>query len=132
MTFGLKPMSKIDEIMTRFALVGPRAQAKPIKAAAEAADEEDEEGKDQGDLPPIDDEAEEGEVSPKEFEYLLGMPMWSVTEERVNQLIRLMDTKKIEHDNLSARTIYELWTEDLDAFQKELADEWAREEIDRQ
>ena len=60
------------------------------------------------------------------------MPMWSVTEERVNQLIRLMDTKKIEHDNLSARTIYELWTEDLDAFQKELAEEWAREEIDRQ
>ena len=56
--FGLKPMSKIDEIMTRFALVGPRAQAKPIKAAAEAADGEDEEGKDQGDLPPIDDEAE--------------------------------------------------------------------------
>ena len=60
------------------------------------------------------------------------MPMWSVTEERVNQLIRLMETKKTEHDSLAARTIYELWTEDLDAFQRELAEEWAREEIDRQ
>ena len=30
----------------------------------------------------------EGEVTAKEFEYLLGMPLWSVTAERVDQLTR--------------------------------------------
>lgn len=77
--FGLKPMSKLNEIMTQFANIGAQAHVKPIKAAgAVDADEEP-----SGDLPPIEDEEVEGEVSPKEFEYLLGMPMWSVTEERV-------------------------------------------------
>ena len=91
--FGLKPMCKINEIMARFAQVGPQAHVKPIKAAGEAAPDEEEKS---GELPPIDDDAEDGEVPAKEFEYLLGMPMWSVTEERVDQLIRLMNERKME------------------------------------
>ena len=57
--------------------------------------------------------------------------MWSVTEERVEQLIRLMNEKKHEHDALKDKHIHQLWTEDLDGFDKELKDVWAKEENER-
>ena len=42
-----------------------------------------------------DDGIQDGEeATAKDFEYLLGMPMWSVTEERVNQIVNLMNQKK--------------------------------------
>ena len=74
---------------------------------------------------------EEGEVNPKEYEYLLGMPMWSVTEERVIQLERQMREKKHEYDVLKEKPIHALWTEDLDAFLVELKRVWAKEEDER-
>ena len=88
--FGLKPMSELVAIMSKFATVGPNANAKPIKAVLdEAGDEEERSGAIQE-----NEELKEGEVSAKEYEYLLSMPMWSVTEERVEQLIRQMREKK--------------------------------------
>lgn len=75
--FGLKTMSELHSIMLRFANIGPQAHQKAIKAAADA-----EEGSENP--AGIDNiEVEEGETSPKEFDYLLGMPMWSLTEEKV-------------------------------------------------
>ena len=76
--FGLKPMSKVNEIMAQFAKVGPQAHA--IKTIKTVANDED----------AAEEQEVEGEVPAKEFEYLLGMPMWSVTEERVDQLTRQM------------------------------------------
>lgn len=68
----------------------------------------------------------------KDFEYLLGMPMWSVTEERVNQLVKQMNEKKTEHDALNVKHIHALWTEDLDAFMLELKKIWTKEEEERE
>ena len=80
--------------MQKFALIGQQANKKPIKAVVEHDDENDggEERKDAA----LDEEEElaEGEVSAKEFDYLLSMPMWSVTEEKVEQLIKLMNEKR--------------------------------------
>lgn len=74
---------------------------KPIKSVADGDNEDAD-----ADAPPQEDQVAEGEVSAKEFEYLLGMPMWSVTEERVDQLIRLMNEKKLEHDALQGKHIH--------------------------
>lgn len=57
--------------------------------------------------------------------------MWSVTEERVDQLIKQMNEKKIEHDSLEKKGPNDLWTDDLDAFSEELVKVWAKEEEDR-
>ena len=59
------------------------------------------------------------------------MALWALTEERVEQLIREMNEKKLEHDALAAKHIHTLWTEDLDAFETELAAVWAKEEEER-
>ena len=111
--FGLKPMSELIAIMNKFADVGPNVHAKKIKVAAESKDA-DNAAEDGGGIP--EEELKEGEVSAKEFEYLLSMPMWSVTEERVEQLIRQMNEKKQEHDALLDKHPHDLWREDLDAF----------------
>ena len=125
--FGLKPMSELVAIMSKFATVGPNANAKPIKAVLdEAGDEEERSGAIQE-----NEELKEGEVSAKEYEYLLSMPMWSVTEERVEQLIRQMQEKKQEHDALYEKHIHTLWKEDLDNFQVVLDQVWEQEEKDR-
>ena len=76
---GIKPMSQLNDIMAPFAAIGQQAHVKAIvAAAAEAANEEA-----SGDEAAPEEVVEEGEVNPKEFDYCLGMPMWSVTEERV-------------------------------------------------
>ena len=69
--FGLKPMSAIASIMSNF------------KVVAELDDASNEVGTNE-------ELAEADDVSSKEFEYLLSMPLWSLTEERVNSLIKLM------------------------------------------
>jgi DNA topoisomerase-2 len=43
----------------------------------------------------------------------MSMPLWSLTEERVNDLINQMNKKKDEHDTLAKRHIYELWNADI-------------------
>jgi hypothetical protein len=48
------------------------------------------------------------------------MPLWSLTKERVDDLIRQMDCKKGEHENLAKMHIYELWESDLANFSNEL------------
>ena len=124
--FGLKQISEINAIMLKFAQVGPQAHQKAIKAAADGdapANDEDsaqqaaQEAERQADI-------DAGEVDPKEYDYLLSMPMWSVTEERVEQLLRQMRDKKEEHDALERKGIHQLWTEDLDAFLAELDKVW--------
>ena len=59
------------------------------------------------------------------------MPMWSVTEERIVQLERLMNEKKHDFDELKEKPIHSLWNEDLEAFLVELKRVWAKEEEDR-
>ena len=46
--------------------------------------QEDDNGSDQGEL----EEVADGEINPKEYDYLLSMPLWSLSEEKVEELNR--------------------------------------------
>lgn len=53
------------------------------------------------------------------FEYLLSMPMRSMTADNVAKLLAMKDQKTMEHTNYSKKTIKELWLDDLAALEKE-------------
>ncbi|KAH8771277.1 DNA topoisomerase [Hyaloscypha finlandica] len=52
----------------------------------------------------------------RDFDYLLGLPIWSLTQERVDKLKNQMVSKKEEHDALEQLSEKDLWCQDLDAF----------------
>lgn len=54
------------------------------------------------------------------YDYLLGMSMWMLTDERKNDLLKQRDNKLSELNLLKARTPNSLWIEDLDALEKKL------------
>lgn len=56
----------------------------------------------------------------KNFDYLLGMPMWMLTEERKNELLRQKGDKLTELETLKRKTIQALWREDMDRFMEKL------------
>ncbi|KAI6716591.1 hypothetical protein JHW43_000850 [Diplocarpon mali] len=71
------------------------------------------------------------DVGARDFDYLLGLPIWSLTQERVDKLKAQMAAKKVEHDTMEKLSEKDLWCADLD----ELAHEWEvqlREEEDYQ
>lgn len=51
-----------------------------------------------------------------EFDYLLKMPIWNLTHEKVEELRKERDAKKTELNILIDKTPYNLWDEDLDSF----------------
>ncbi|KAH8804655.1 DNA topoisomerase [Xylogone sp. PMI_703] len=59
------------------------------------------------------------EAGARDYDYLLGMPIWSLTQERVEKLNAQMASKKEEHDILKNKSEKDLWCEDLDAFTAE-------------
>ena len=59
-----------------------------------------------------------------EFKYLLKMPMDSVTDENVRQLLSERDIKRAQHQGLQDTTIQALWTNDLDELEVEYK-KWA-------
>ena len=77
--------------MAQFANIGV---GKKVKAAGEAPEEGAGEEDKEEDALRDEDELEAGQVSAKEYDYLLGMALWALTEERVEQLIREMNEKK--------------------------------------
>ena len=59
-----------------------------------------------------------------EFKYLLKMPMDSVTDENVRNLLSERDSKRAQHKGLTDTTIQALWTRDLDELETEYR-KWA-------
>jgi len=55
-----------------------------------------------------------------DYDYLLGMPIWSLTWERVEDLRRQMQEKTDELNALERRTVQHLWEADLAAIEAEL------------
>lgn len=68
----------------------------------------------------------------KKFDYLLGMSMWMLTDERKNELLKQRDNKLAELATLTAKTPKSLWVEDLDAFMKKLDEVEHKERIDEE
>ena len=69
-----------------------------------------------------EDEADDAETAAgaSDFDYLLGMAIWSLTQERVDRLMRQIGDKEEEINVLSAKAEKDLWKDDLDALLLEL------------
>lgn len=70
---------------------------------------------------------EEVDLKGPDYDYLLGMAMWSLTKERKDELLKKRDEKNQELEELKKKTPENLWLNDLDEFLKKL-DEVEREE----
>ncbi|KAL1489498.1 hypothetical protein ABEB36_014382 [Hypothenemus hampei] len=56
----------------------------------------------------------------EKFDYLLGMSMWMLTDERKQKLLQQRDVKLSELEVLRRKTPSDLWREDLDTFEQKL------------
>ncbi|CAK4647363.1 unnamed protein product [Aphanomyces euteiches] len=59
-----------------------------------------------------DDDA--NDVSSKDYDYLLSMPLWSLTAERVESLRNDLEAKNNERDSIFATSLEQMWLKDLD------------------
>ena len=59
-------------------------------------------------------------IEKENFDYLLGMTLWSLTKEKQDELLRQRDEKIAELKRLQIRTPISLWKEDLDNLLSEL------------
>ncbi|KAF2020724.1 type II DNA topoisomerase [Aaosphaeria arxii CBS 175.79] len=67
-----------------------------------------------------EDESEgEGEAGANDYDYLLGMAIWSLTQERVEKLQKQIGDKEVEIDALIKLSPKDIWMQDLDAFVEE-------------
>jgi len=48
------------------------------------------------------------------YDYLLGMPLWNLTFEKVEELKKQRNLKQIEFDNLKAKSVEDIWLGELD------------------
>ncbi|KAH7135608.1 DNA topoisomerase [Dendryphion nanum] len=71
-----------------------------------------------------EDEADgDVEAGANDYDYLLGMAIWSLTQERVDKLLKQIGDKELEIDELIKLSPKDIWNHDLDAF----VDEWNNE-----
>ncbi|KAF2864297.1 type II DNA topoisomerase [Piedraia hortae CBS 480.64] len=66
-----------------------------------------------------DVEEAESNAAANDFDYLLGMAIWSLTQERVEKLKKQISDKEEEIDILQKKSPKDLWKEDLDGLQAE-------------
>lgn len=48
------------------------------------------------------------------YDYLLGMPIYNLTEEKINELKKQEEDKQTEHDELDKKSVKKIWIEELD------------------
>jgi len=109
---GFKPMSELDAIITR---AGPTKQApaagdnKALAASKENAEDD-----------PGGGVAEDASAEKSDYDYLLGMNLWSLTFEKVEELKKQHEVKTEELNELKKTTIEMMWDRDLEALSKGL------------
>ncbi|KAK2809703.1 DNA topoisomerase 2 [Emmonsiellopsis sp. PD_5] len=93
----------------------PELKEKGFKAFSKISDASKE-----GETAPVVEEdesdSEDVELGSDSYDYLLGMPLWSLTKERVEKLRRQIGDKEIEVDELIKLTKEDIWMKDLDDF----------------
>jgi DNA topoisomerase-2 len=77
------------------------------------------------------DEEDDISIPAKEFDYLLSMPLWSLTYEKVEELLNNKENKLKEIEILSNTSEKTFWENDLSEFIKVLDEVEAKEEADR-
>nr|XP_018912664.1 PREDICTED: DNA topoisomerase 2 isoform X1 [Bemisia tabaci] len=105
-------------------LVKREYRSDPVKEwrKRQQKDEEQEEDADQ----PAETETAQGDQ--RDYDYLLGMPMWNLTYEKKEELLKKEKEKKMELKILQDKTPRDLWRHDLDVFLEKL-DEVEQDEI---
>ncbi|KAJ4270323.1 DNA topoisomerase 2 [Fusarium torreyae] len=93
----------VQELRERDYEAFPRGGDKK-KTADEEDDEEDQD---------VEGDSDNGA---RDYDYLLSMPIWSLTAERLERLMQAIEKKKAEHDDLLALSEKDLWCRDLDDF----------------
>ncbi|XP_015928118.1 DNA topoisomerase 2-alpha [Parasteatoda tepidariorum] len=88
----------------------------PVKAWKEAQKVDTDESK----ADDSDNEKEEVDTSGPDYDYLLGMTLWSLTREKKDELLKKRDEKVKELEDLKRKTPYDLWKADLKEFLAEL------------
>ena len=80
----------------------------------------------QGETEPIvdpdadpDEENENATLGANDYDYLLGMAIWSLTQERIDKLMRQIGSKEADFKELTETPTKTLWTRDLDEFLEE-------------
>ena len=76
-----------------------------------------------------DDEKENPRI--KEYDYLLNMNLWSLTQEKIEELLKQKEQKEKELNILEQTEVETLWDNDLDDFEEELTKYEKAEEEDR-
>lgn len=97
-------------------LVQKGFESDPVAAwtkAQEKAQEEDEGNE-------SDSSLDSGSSSGPNFNYILNMPLWCLTKEKVEELLRQRDLKRGELNELQRKSPEDLWKEDLAVFVEEL------------
>ncbi|KAF5676456.1 DNA topoisomerase II [Fusarium heterosporum] len=84
-------------------------EAFPPKGDKKKTADEEDENEDKDMEEEIDNDA-------RDYDYLLSMPIWSLTAERLEKLMLAIERKKAEHDELLALSEKDLWCRDLDDF----------------
>ena len=106
-----KKQAMIEELTKR------KYDSDPVKAWKESQDvEEDEE-----EVAPEGEEASQEVVASKkskgpDYDYLMSMPMWNLTQEKIDELCKKRDEKRQELDELKATPKEVLWRRDLEEF----------------
>merc|ERR1712223_2077916 len=78
---------------------------------------------------PSDTEDSDAEENAKDadYDYLLGMAMWSLTQERIDELLQKKGEKHAELKRLQEKEPEDLWNDDLDEFLIKLDEVEAKE-----
>ncbi|ROJ30508.1 DNA topoisomerase 2-beta [Anabarilius grahami] len=84
------------------------------KAQEKSLEDEEGEGNDS------DSSVDSGSSSGPNFNYILNMPLWCLTKEKVEELLKQRDLKKAELNELQRKNSEDLWREDLAVFIEEL------------
>ena len=89
----------------KFTPIGKSPNAPKEKSLDPLADEEEEK-----------EDEENAELGAADYDYLLSMPIWSLTKERIDRLQKQISEREAEVDSLSKLTPQDIWKKDLDDF----------------
>ncbi|CAL1584231.1 unnamed protein product [Knipowitschia caucasica] len=98
-------------------LVQKGFESDPVAAWTKAQEKFHEEDKDSSDS---DSSVDSGSSSGPNFNYILNMPLWCLSKEKVDELLKQRDLKRGELHELQKKSPEDLWKEDLAVFIEEL------------
>ncbi len=117
MLLCLKTLIKILEYTPMSKMISDEESSKTNKSKkaipatdAEIPQESEENQEDESNLP----------VPSKEYDYLLSMPLWSLSQEKVDSLLNQKETKRNEILLLEKMRVEEIWINDMEEFLKVL------------